>query len=228
MRPEISIIIPTLNEEKTLSVTLEPLRASCAEIIVADGGSNDSTVELAKKFGATVIQVETGRSDQMNRGAKLATGRILLFLHADTILPAGWEDEVIKTLGRPGVMCGAFSFKLDADSPVLRLIERLANFRSRFFQAPYGDQALFLKADIFFRVGGYAKMPIMEDFELVRRLKSIGNVVTCEAHATTSARRWQELGPIKTTLINQTVIIGYYMGVSPAKLAEFYRNAARE
>jgi rSAM/selenodomain-associated transferase 2 len=228
MRPEISVIIPTLNEEDTLDATLETLSVSSAQIIVADGGSNDSTVELAKKFGATVIQVETGRSDQMNQGAKLATGRILLFLHADTILPSGWEHEVIKTPDKPGVVCGAFSFKLDADSPVLRLIERLANFRSRFFQAPYGDQALFLKAEIFFRIGGYAKMPIMEDFDLVRRLRKIGKVVTCEAHATTSARRWQELGPIKTTLINQAMILGYYMGVSPAKLAEFYRNAARK
>jgi rSAM/selenodomain-associated transferase 2 len=228
MRSEISVIIPALNEANSLGASLEPLRASKAEIIVADGGSDDGTREIARQFGATVIRVETGRCDQMNEAAKLATGRILLFLHADTKLPEQWEDEALNTLKNPGVVCGAFSFRLDVDSRALRLIERLANFRSAFFRTPYGDQALFLTSEVFFRVGGYAKMPIMEDFDLVRRLRKIGKVVTSRAPAVTSARRWLELGPLKTTLINQAVILGYYMGVSPAKLAAFYRNAARK
>ena len=223
--PLISIIIPTLNEEENIEACL----ASCGtspntETIVVDGGSRDRTVQIARSLGARVILSSPGRSRQMNLGAREAYGGLLLFLHADTRLPAGFADSVSEVLSRPGTVAGAFLFRLNARSPSLSFIQRVANWRSRRFQLPYGDQAIFIPKVIFEEMGGYPEMPIMEDYEFIRRLKRKGRIYTAPLPAVTSARRWIEVGVWKTTLLNWVIVIAYSLGVSPATLARWYRQ----
>jgi len=223
--PLISIIIPTLNEEENIEACLASCRPSPnTETIVVDGGSRDRTVQIARSQGARVILSSPGRSRQMNLGAREAYGGLLLFLHADTRLPAGFADSVSEVLSRPGTVAGAFLFRLDARSPSLSFIQRVANWRSRRFQLPYGDQAIFLKKVVFEEMGGYPEMPIMEDYEFIHRLKRKGRIYTAPIPAVTSARRWIELGVWETTLLNWAIVIAYSLGVSPATLARWYRK----
>jgi len=224
--PLISIIIPTLNEEKTISACLGGTQnAINVERIVADGGSRDRTVEVSRSCGATVIHSPKGRARQMNAGAQAAAGEVLLFLHADTCLPSGFASTVRHTLALPGIVAGAFEFRLDAPSPGLRLIERTTNWRSRRLQMPYGDQAIFVPAALFHEIGGFPDIPIMEDFEFIRRIKRKGRIHIVRQPAITSARRWHALGLWKTTLINQLIIIAYYLGIPPARIHRWaHRN----
>lgn len=224
--PAISIIIPVLNEASLIQANLQSLQASAqtVEIIVVDGGSRDQTVAVAKAAGIQVIETIQGRATQMNAGAKAATGNILLFLHADTRLPGSFVDLVESTLALPQATAGAFELKIAGSEPSLRWVERGVQWRSRLLQLPYGDQALFLKAETFWQVGGFAELPIMEDFELVRRLQNLGQIVIVPAAVVTSGRRWQRLGTFRTTLINQLVIIAYFLGVSPRRIAHWYRS----
>ena len=223
--PDISIIIPTLNEAENLrSTLLSAEKGSNAEIIVVDGGSTDETVELAKSFGVRVLTTATGRAGQVNVGALAASGDVLLFLHGDTRLPPGFHQHVQGIMARPGTVVGAFSLVIDGTEFGLRIIEKLANFRSRFFQMPYGDQAIFLRADLFHTVGGFPDMVIMEDFVLMKRIKKEGRVAIAPVPVKTSARRWRKLGILRTTLINQAVLLGYFFGCSPERLARWYRR----
>lgn len=223
----ISVIIPTLNEAANLVATLAPLRGvPGVEVIVADGGSTDATVALAEAAGARVVVVPPGRARQQNGGAVLAGGEILLFLHADTSLPEGFAEAVRTCLAQPGVVAGAFRLGIAGEGWGLRMIERMANWRSRQWQMPYGDQAMFMRQESFAAVGTFPEQEIMEDFELVRRLRKIGRIELLELAVQTSARRWQRLGVLRTTLINQLVILGYFFGVAPARLAGWYRGAA--
>ncbi|WP_068819632.1 TIGR04283 family arsenosugar biosynthesis glycosyltransferase [Phormidesmis priestleyi] len=224
----ISVVIPVLNEAHQLSKILHILKhASDVEIIVVDGGSYDQTREIAAAAGVTVIQSEIGRAHQMNAGAAQATGDILLFLHADTQLPRGFDTTVRHTLSQPNVIAGAFRLSIDASSWKLRLIEWGVNARSRHLQMPYGDQAIFLKATTFRALGGFPILPIMEDFELVRQLKQRGRIAIAPTAVITSGRRWQTLGVVKTTLINQLVILTYFLGVSPDRIAHWYRSGMK-
>ena len=154
----------------------------------------------------------------------MAGGDLLLFLHADTRLPGGFAEAVRQTLAFPGIAAGAFEFRLDARMPGLRVVERVANWRSRYLEFPYGDQAIFLRAGLFREVGGFADLAIMEDFELIRRLKKTGRVRTVPLPALTSARRWRNVGVVKTTLMNQVMVLAYFLGVSPLSLARWYRS----
>ena len=225
----ISIIIPTLNEAQNLPRSLQALQTiPLVDVIVVDGGSLDDTVNVAESWGAKVIcSPVSGRAHQMNVGAAVAQGDILLFLHADTYLPNGFDRLVRQTLAQPKVIAGAFELAIEGQATGLRLVEWGVNRRSRLCQMPYGDQALFLPAETFRAICGFPDLPIMEDFELVRRLKQQGRIAIAPGTVTTSGRRWQKLTVFRTTVINQLVIIGYLLGASPARLARWYRYRPR-
>lgn len=229
----VSVIIPVLNEENYLPTTITIAQAAAeagdlVELIVVDGGSTDSTVEIAKSQGLRVLQASGGRAVQMNVGAAAATGDLLLFLHGDTRLPTGFDRQVRATLGQPGVVAGAFELKIGATLPGLRLVEWGVQQRSRWLQMPYGDQAIFLKAATFQQLGGFPELPIMEDFELMRQLKRLGRVAIVPTPVVTSGRRWQRLGVLQTTLLNQGMILAYLLGVSPAQLVRWYRETGKK
>jgi hypothetical protein len=224
--PRISVIIPALNEAENIGPALA---AACSgtniELIVVDGGSDDNTADIARSFGAIVIDTPPGRAGQMNSGAAHATGDLLLFLHADTLLPDGFDKLARDALNQTGIAAGAFEFRMDATSPSLNIIQRLTNHRSRRWQMPYGDQGLFVRKELFHALGGFPDMPIMEDFEFVRRLRRHGRVVTVPTPAVTSARRWLNRGVWRTTLLNNLIVAAYYFGVSPTRLARWYKRA---
>jgi rSAM/selenodomain-associated transferase 2/rSAM/selenodomain-associated transferase 1 len=220
----ISVVIPTVNEASRIAATLHPLMGrDDLEVIVVDGGSTDGTVAIARDSGARVIPTRPGRARQMNAGAAVASGERLLFLHADTRLPDGFVDAVHGTLDG-GSVAGAFRLRIDSDRPGLRWIEWGANLRSRLFQLPYGDQGLFMNAATFYEAGGFRDMPLMEDFEICRRLRRTGPVTLAPLAVSTSAGRWLSLGVVRTTLVNQLCIAGFLVGVSPAILARLYKS----
>lgn len=228
---KISMIIPALNEAKSIATVLARLDSFAnVEPIVVDGGSEDDTVAIAQALGVKVVTAPRGRASQMNAGARAATGEILLFLHADTFLPLGGERVVRQTLQPPldarraVPVAGAFEIAIAAPLPSLRWIERLVNWRSRWRQMPYGDQAIFVTAETFWELGGFPEQPIMEDFELIRRLRRRGRIAIVAPPVVTSARRWLKLGVWQTTFINQAIVIAYLLGVSPARLAAWYRR----
>ena len=225
----ISVIIPTFNEADYLPHTLNSLRdAENLEVLVVDGGSNDGTAEIAERNGSRVLRSPPGRALQMNAGARAASGSILLFLHADTRLSPGFDSTVLSVLQKPGVVAGAFRLRIGVPGPSLRIVEWAVNIRSRVLQMPYGDQGLFLRKNTFQELGGFALLPIMEDFEFVRRLRRRGRIRIASLAVTTSGRRWQELGPWRTTWINQRVILGYCLGVSPERLSAWYERRAQQ
>lgn len=221
----ISIIIPVLNEANHLPTVLEYIQSHAAiEIIVVDGGSRDETVELARSLNLRVIQSDRGRACQMNTGAAMAGGEILLFLHADTRLPAGFDRFIHQTLSQPRVIAGAFELKIDATMVGLRLVEWGVKWRSRLLQLPYGDQGIFLRASTFQQTGGFPELPIMEDFAFVQELRQLGRIAIVPATVLTSGRRWQKMGVLRTTLMNQWIILAYFLGISPARIARWYRR----
>ncbi len=225
--PVLSVVIPALNEADTIGAALARVRqAGEVEIIIADGGSSDSTREIARQAGAVVLGVSGGRAAQLNAGAARATGHRLLFLHADTLLPEDYARRIHAALDDPSTVAGAFRFRTDASGWGMRLIEWGTNLRSAVFQWPYGDQGLFMEKHVFGELGGFASLPIMEDYELVRRLRQRGRIVTVAEPVLTSARRWTRLGPLRTWWRNQCVIIGYGLGIAPGRLARFYRRGS--
>lgn len=219
--PSISVVIPALNEQEYVGRAIRSAITADAgevEIIVVDGGSSDRTVQLARECGATVLRSERGRAQQMNKGAAAGRGEILLFLHADSQLPADFTTQVRRMLAAPDTIAGAFAIAIEPSSAVMRLYAALTHLRSRVVQIPYGDQAIFLTKAAFDRVGGYPDVPIMEDLELARRLQRLGRVRVVNDIVSTSGRRWHRHGVFKTSLLNQLLIIAYYAGVSPATL----------
>lgn len=229
MIDRISIIIPVLNEQANIQSTIASiLTGTKIEAIVVDGGSTDDTCKLALAMGVTVLASAAGRAQQMNVGAKAATGDILVFLHGDTRLPAGFDTLIraaLSTEQRQIPIAGAFGLKIDAPQYQLRWVEIGANWRSRWLQMPYGDQAIFLRATAFAAIGGFPELPIMEDFELIQRLKRRGSIFIIPTPAITSARRWLEKGTLYTTLINQSIVLGYLLGFKPEHLKQLYRRA---
>lgn len=225
MNTKLSIIIPVLNEEQTLARTLDGLidLAQC-ELIIVDGGSSDTTRTLAREAGCTVISSLKGRGKQMNTGVAASHGELLLFVHGDTVLPHNFSQIIRDTLARPGVVAGAFSLGIDNPMKRFATICWFANLRSRYLQLPYGDQAIFTTRKNFDSVGGYRDMEIMEDYVFVQKLKQKGKIEVCRERAITSARRWQNIGIIKTTLVNQLIVCGYSIGVPPATLSRWYRR----
>lgn len=221
----ISIIIPSLNEEMNIARCIEALKSEdfSGEIIVADGGSSDRTREIASGYrGVDLLECPKGRGTQMNAGSAIAAGDILLFLHADTVLEHCWSKELCSALAGPSVVGGAFSFCIDDPSPKYRLVEAWVRLRCRIFSLPYGDQAIFIRKSVFQALGGYKEIPLMEDVDIVRRMKKMGEIVLLGHKAATSGRRWVSKGLAKTAVINQITMLLYQLGVSPERLARLY------
>ncbi len=224
----LSAVIPTLNEAGFIGRTIARVQAADGvEIVVVDGGSRDDTVAIAEGLGARVIESEPGRGRQMNAGAAVGRGETLLFLHADTLLPTGFEQYVRRVLAGSNVVLGAFLFRLDVRTIALRAVERLVAVRCRLLGLPYGDQGLFLRRSTFDALGGFRDLPIMEDFDLVRRAGRMGRVEIAPAPATTSARRWVVRGALRTTLVNQLCVAAFVLGVAPARIASWREQQLR-
>lgn len=220
----ISVIIPTLNEELTLEKIITSVGDSKdVEIIVSDGGSDDGTLVIAERLSHKTLSSPLGRGAQMNQGAAAASGDILLFLHADTMLPIGWEDHIGEALRDDEIAGGAFSFSLSGCSPSFSFISLMVNFRSRLLKLPYGDQAIFVRRDIFEKLGGFKEIPIMEDVELVKGMRRLGTLKILDMPVITSSRRWEQEGWMRTTVRNLVLLFLYYFGVSPERLYRFYR-----
>lgn len=227
-RMTISVIIPTLNEERSLPQSLACLSASApTEIIIVDGGSTDRTLDLAHDFcgrmtNARVITARQGRASQMNEGAKASQGEVLLFLHADTQLPPQAERIVGLALTSPSVVGGRFDVRFDSSSPWSQVISSFMNRRSRLTRIATGDQALFVRRDVFEMLGGFSEIPLMEDIEFSRRLQQAGGIVALRDTVVTSFRRWDTQGPLRTILFMWTLRFLYWAGVSPHQLARVY------
>jgi len=223
--PLISVVIPAYNEAARIPAALAPIRQTDAvEVVVVDGQSEDASADVARKCGARVLRSERGRAIQMNVGARESRGELLLFLHVDSILPDGFARQVREILDDPGVSAGAFRLEIDDQRRSLRWIESVANWRARRLQMPYGDQALFLRASVFHEIGGYPELPLLEDLELVRRLRRRGRIAIAGSAVRTSARRWARVGPWRATLINQLAVAAYMSGVRVEKVARWYHR----
>jgi rSAM/selenodomain-associated transferase 2 len=228
MNPRFSIIIPVINEEAAINSTIGRVRsigaAACAEIIIVDGDPGGATIGAVREGDVITAVSERGRGNQMNRGAALAHGDILIFLHADTRLPAGAFELIEEALSDPACQAGAFDLGIASVRPVFRVLEKVASWRSRLTRIPYGDQALFFRRDYFSSIGGFADIPLMEDVEIMRRLKKAGTAIAViDRPVLTSARRWEKEGIVKCTLRNWLLVSLYLCGAPPERLAKFYR-----
>jgi rSAM/selenodomain-associated transferase 2 len=222
---KVSVIIPALNEEGVIGRCIESLASEEAvyEIIVADAGSRDKTVEIAGEYkNVKTITTERGRGRQMNRGAALAGGDVFLFLHADTHLQIGWAGEMISSLCSGSAVGGAFTFAIDERKRKYRLIESWVRFRCSAFKLPYGDQGIFMKREIFEKLGGYKDIPLMEDVDIVERMKKTGPIIMLQRKAFTHARKWEKEGLISRSFFNQVVMLLYRLGIDPERLAKIY------
>jgi rSAM/selenodomain-associated transferase 2 len=223
-----SVIIPVYHEIFTINKTIHHLEdcmaAHEAEIIVVDGCPGGETLRVIQSGQVRKIVSVRGRGRQMNAGARVAAGDILIFLHADTRLPGDAPAQISRAMDDRACVAGAFDLKIDSARPIFRMIERAASLRSRWTGIPYGDQAIFMRRDDFQRLGGYEDIPIMEDVALMRRIKKDkGKVRIVDANVTTSARRWEEEGLLYGTLRNWVLISLYLLGAKPEKLVRFYR-----
>jgi rSAM/selenodomain-associated transferase 2 len=242
----ISVIIPSFNEERKIRACIESAqRINPLEVIVVDGGSTDRTCEIAQEAGAIVIRSSKGRGIQMNKGASFAKGKVLLFLHADTIMP---ETEIYSLCypelgsGSQGMLKqvqhdimesltdkyigGFFRLKFDDDSLSTRLVEIFANLRARLFSLPYGDQAIFIKRDVFKKIGGFKEYPFLEDIDLVMRARKFGRLKHIPLKVIASSRRIKKgypFSPIFVSLRNVVIALLFILGVGPSNLAKLYK-----
>jgi rSAM/selenodomain-associated transferase 2 len=222
----LSVIVPVLNEELTLAATLRRARQpGVHEIIVVDGGSTDATVSVAAKLADVVLTAPRGRASQMNTGAARASGDILVFLHADTLVPDAFARAIEGACGTPGTIGGRFDVRLEPSSPLLWLTGTLINLRSRLSRICSGDQTIFVRRDVFERLGGYAAIPLMEDIDLSRRMKRAGRIACLRQAVTTSSRRWRGNGVLRTILLMWTLRLLFFCGVSPQTLKRVYGEA---
>lgn len=237
---KLSIIIPTLNEESLIEKNLAFIKKELsaishqlsAEVIVADGGSRDRTVEIARRFADRVCISNKGRGEQMNAGTKVSEGDLLLFLHSDSIVHLSGIVNMLKAMEYNNVIGGAFRLKIDSPTPMYKcwgkiafeIISTVANMRARILGIAYGDQGIFVRRNIFYAVGGYPDIPLMEDVEFVKRLKGNGKFIILSECITTSSRRWDREGILYTTIRNWILISLYLMGVSPSRLKGWYRE----
>jgi rSAM/selenodomain-associated transferase 2 len=234
MAMPISVIIPTLNEERTIMTTLaHTVALGFDELIVVDGGSLDQTPVLVESYRrrtqspaqspVRLVTAPGGRARQMNEGAKASRGEILLFLHADTQLPSDAKTIIDTTLADQRMVGGRFDVRFDRPSMWGTIISRMMNWRSRLSGIATGDQALFVRRPVFEQMGGFADMPLMEDIDFSRRLKRKGATAALTATVTTSFRRWERHGPLRTILLMWALRFLYWIGISPSHLLEWYK-----
>jgi rSAM/selenodomain-associated transferase 2 len=224
----VSVIIPVIGEASVINDTIGRIdrmaEGAAVEIIVVDGSAGEETLKATKGTRARGISSPKGRGRQMNAGAAAAMGDILLFLHADTELPEDAFQEISRAMAAGSCVAGAFDLAIADGARVFRIIERTASLRSRLTRIPYGDQAIFMRKDYFLELGGYREWPIMEDVDLMRRIKKKGGKVSfIDTPVTTSARRWRKEGILACTARNWAIMACYLVGVSPERLARWYR-----
>ena len=225
--PAISVVVPVLDEADTLAQSLCPLqsgRGHGVEVIVVDGGSRDRTRCVASPLCDRLLGAPRGRARQMNTGAAHARGRVLLFLHADTRLPSGWVELVRDALGNRGREWGRFDVRLDGAHPMLRVVERAMNLRSRLSGIATGDQAIFVTRGAFRAAGGFPDIALMEDVALSRALRARSRPVRLRAAALTSSRRWERNGIARTIVLMWRLRLEYALGGDPERLARLYRG----
>lgn len=222
-RGSVSIVLPTLDEESEIEAALQSIGLESGhEIIVVDGGSRDATRERATALGARVVSSLPGRARQMNTGAKAASRDVLLFLHADTRLPRGWDVAVSRSI-EGGAVAGRFDVELRGSPRMLRVVAAFMNFRSRHSRIYTGDQAIFVRRAVFESIGGYEDIALMEDIAISRRLKREGPIASLRERVSTSGRRWEQNGVARTILLMWGLRFAYFVGVAPARLARWYR-----
>jgi rSAM/selenodomain-associated transferase 2 len=227
--PSVSIIIPVLEEAGNISEIIRHVRAldggDIAEIIVVDGDPEGGTINAIRDEGVRTTVAETGRARQMNRGAGLATGDVLLFLHADTLLPANALALVRSIMNDIGLVGGAFDLGFDTRRRIFRITETYVFLRTRLTNIPFGDQAIFVRRDLFEKIGGYHDIPIMEDVELMKRIRRRGDRIRIiPEKVRTSPRRYEQEGIVRATIRNWMLQLQYALGVPPERLARWYRS----
>jgi rSAM/selenodomain-associated transferase 2 len=223
----ISVIIPVLHEAERIDPLIKHLKqlrtAASPEIIVVDGADERDTLLAIREGGVVKIPSARGRARQMNAGAAAAGGNILLFLHADTRLPSCGLEKIADTMSRGRYSAGAFSFGFDGERRIFRITERYVSLRTRLTKIPFGDQAIFIGREYFEEIGGYLEIPVMEDVELMKRIKRRGDMICIlPEKVSTSPRRWEKEGILYCTLRNWALQLLFSVGVSPERLAKFY------
>jgi rSAM/selenodomain-associated transferase 2 len=222
---KLSIIMPVLNEGDGIAAALDALadlRALGTELIVVDGGSRDATVQQAQLRADQVVLAPRGRALQMNAGAEKASGEVLLFLHADTRLPAEADRVVLNGLNRSHRAWGRFDVRIEGRSPLLPVVAWLMGLRSRLTGIATGDQAIFVRREAFLAVGGFPAIALMEDIAMCKRLKRLGRPLSLRMCVTTSGRRWEKNGVLSTILLMWRLRLAYFFGADPKKLARQY------
>ena len=232
-KPRLGIVAPVLDEAAALApwlATLQPFRARGAQLVIVDGGSGDATLDIARAQADLAFRAPRGRASQMNAGAaacRAAGADVLLFLHADTRLPENADALVLDAVAR-GAAWGRFDVRIDGPQAMLRIVERAMNLRSRLTGIATGDQALFVRRDLFEAVGGFPAIPLMEDVALSRTLKRHGRPACLRARVVTSARRWHRHGIWRTIFLMWRLRAAYCLGADPARLADRYGDDRRD
>ena len=222
----LSVVVPMLNEGSAIADTLAALRSGApnAEIIAVDGGSIDQSVDVARKLADRIVAAARGRARQMNAGAALGTGEFLAFVHADTRVPSSFEKDILDAFQESDVVGGRFDVELDDPSFAYRLMGNLIRLRSRITRTATGDQAIFVRRSVFQALGGFPDFDLCEDLDFSRRLKRAGRVACLHSRVTTSARRWQRDGLVRTVLRMWAIRALYLLGVPPSRLKQIYAD----
>ena len=227
-----SIIVPVFHEGERINDLIEYVNGldsdGNAEIVIVDGAPEKDTLRKIRSSSVIKISSEQGRAKQMNAGASIARGEILIFLHADIELPVYALRKIGSFIERTEYVAGAFDLGIKSDKFIFKVVSRISSLRSRLNRIPFGDQAIFIRREYFNKIGGYKEIPLMEDVELLRRIKKYGDRITIlNDRVMTSPRRWEKEGVIYCTLRNWTLRALYLLGVSPEKLTNFYRSDYR-